>query len=280
MYLRFLFVLMFVLSTVVSAKEVVIPRTSHYDARDNFYPVELLQFVLKKAGYDFTLKVSEDIYSQSRIVERIKTNKLDVFWMGTSASYEEELHAIPYPIYRGLTGYRIFIIHRDNQVDFNEVNYLEDLQSFKGLQGVGWSDIEILEFSGLKQDQALYDNLFEMINLGRGDYFSRSLPEIFFELDYRQTWLKNLTAEKKLLLVYPFALFFFTNKDNTELSSAIEQGFQLADEDGSFLSFFYQHPDIISAIERANIDQRHRIEIPNPALTQKTRNIPKRYWHE
>jgi hypothetical protein len=160
--------------------ELVIPRTTQYDTQDNHYPTELLAFLLNKVDYAFEFKVSKSIYSQARVVESLKGGKLDVFWMGTSKKFEEELHAIPFPIYRGLTGHRLFLIHKDNQINFNEVKGLADLQSLVGVQGIGWSDIEILEYSGLKQDQGLYDNLFEMLHLKRADYFSPKCSRNFF----------------------------------------------------------------------------------------------------
>ncbi|GLQ33608.1 hypothetical protein [Litoribrevibacter albus] len=273
-------VLLLGVSTLLSAHEVVIPRTSHFEARDSGYPIDLLIFVLNKANFKHQLRVTNGLYSQARVVESLKRNRLDVYWMGTSKEYEDILHAVPFPIYRGFLGYRIFIIHRDNQTRFNQVQTLNDLQHYIGVQGLGWSDIPILEYSGLKQLQSLYENLFKMINLGRGDYFSRSLQEVYGELKSRKPTLHSLAVEENLLLVYPLAMFFFTSHENVELSSAIERGFTLAYQDGSLLEFFYNHPDIKSAIEQSRLAERRRIDIPNPNLSERTLAIPKEYWHQ
>lgn len=265
-------------SALASSMEIKIPRTSHYEVRDH-YQVSLLKFVLEKANFDYTLKVSKNVYSQSRVIESLRQQKVDIYWFGTSAEAERDLHAIRYPIYRGFTGYRVFIIHKESQENFNRVRSLQDLAFFSGIQGLGWSDIGILENAGLKQIEAQYDNIFDRINHHRGDYFSRSIYEVFLELDARSVTLPDLTAEKKVLLVYPFAMFFFTSKQNAELANALEKGFAAAYQDGSFQKFFYNHPDIKGAMERADLKNRTRIDIPNPQLTDATRNIPKEYWH-
>ena len=265
-------------SALASSMEIKIPRTSHYEVRDH-YQISVLKFVLDKAKFDYTLKVSEDTYSQSRIIESLKQHKIDIYWFGTSAEAERDLHAVHYPLYRGFTGYRLFIIHKDSQPNFDLVRSVQDLGFFTGVQGLGWSDIDILEQAGLKQIEAQYDSIFEMINRNRGDYFSRSLHEVFLELDARSNRLTNLATEEKVLLVYPFAMFFFTGKQNSELAKALEKGFETAYRDGSFQKFFYNHPDIKKSMERADLDARTRIEIPNPQLTDATRNIPEHYWH-
>ena len=265
-------------SALASSMEIKIPRTSHYEVRDH-YQISLLKFVLDKAKFDYTLKVSKDVYSQSRIIESLKQHKVDIYWFGTSAEAERDLNAIRYPLYRGFTGYRVFIIHKESQANFDRVRSLQDLGFFTGLQGLGWSDIGVLEQAGLKQIEAQYDNIFERINRHKGDYFSRSIYEVFLELDARSITLPDLTAEKKVLLVYPFAMFFFTGKENSELANALEKGFEVSYQDGSFEEFFYNHPDIKGVMERVDLDARTRIEIPNPQLTDATRNIPEHYWH-
>lgn len=272
-------VLSFLWRSDLNAAEIVLPKMTNYQERSN-YPSELLAFVLDKAEYVYTFKLTPSLHTQARIAESLKLGRVDVFWMGTSEEYESSLYAIPYPLYRGLLGYRIFVIHRGNQARFDQVRGLEDLQKLLGIQGIGWSDIEVLEYSGLHQDEAIYDNIFDMIHRGRADYFPLGFQEAYVRMEARLPELPSLAIEKRILLVYPFAMFFFVNKENTELISAIELGFERAYQDGSILDFFYNHPDIKTAITRAQLDQRLRIDIPNPNLTKRTRNIPKRYWHE
>ena len=268
------------LTTSVYAIEIKVPIISDY-ANQHEYKLSLLKLVLNKAGVEADIKFKSSKMTQGRIVEQLKEGKrVNLFWMGTSEGLEKDLLPIRFPMYRGLLGHRAFVIHKDNQAIFDKVNNLADLQKYKGGQGVGWSDVVVLENSGLKQYQTTYEKLFKMINAeGRLDYFSRGVTEAFREVENRQDKLKNLTVEKKLLLVYPFAMYFFTSKSNTELATALEEGFRKAYEDGSFEEFFYSHPEIKKIFKQANLDNRLRIDIPNPLLTSETAGLPDKYWH-
>lgn len=256
------------------------PLTSHNSDRDN-YQLDLIKFLLNKADVEYELKHPKEIYTQARIIRELKDGKnINIYWMGTSPQLEEEFLTLRYPIYRGLLGHRVFIINKQDQAIFDNIQTLGQLQKLKGAQGIGWSDIAILESSGLEQHTTKYENIFRMVNRGgRVSYFSRGLNEGFSEVEHRKDSLKNLTVEKNITLVYPFAMFLFVSPNNTQLQQYLEKGFLLAYKDGSFMDFFYTHPKIKQSIETAQLEKRTRIEIPNPFLTPKTANINPKYWH-
>lgn len=119
-----------------------------------------------------------------------------------------------------------------------------------------------------------------MINRGgRISYFSRGLNEAFSEVQTRENILKNITVEKNIVLVYPFAMFLFVSPKEKKLSEYLTKGFELAYKDGSFTKFFYNHPKIKKSIEDSNLEKRTRIEIANPFLTPQTAEIAKKFWH-
>jgi hypothetical protein len=262
------------------AIEVKVPVISEFSELD-VYKIDLLKFILEKAGVKYKITSASQIRTQARIILELKHNsdKINLHWMGTSRELENDLLPIRIPIYRGLLGHRIFIIHKGHQAKFDNVKTLSDLQKLTGTQGLGWTDIEILEHSGLKQYTKLYENIFRTVNIGRVDYFSRGLSEAFVEVDARIEKYPNLDVENKVLLVYPFAMFFFTSHSNTELAGVLEDGFRKSYEDGSFNTFFYNHPDIKEIFKQAHIDERIRIDIPNPLLSVATTNIQDKYWH-
>ena len=181
---------------------------------------------------------------------------------------------------RGLISRRIFIINKNKQDLFDSVKSLDDLRLFEGIQGIGWSDIEILEAAGLHQHKVKYNNIFKMINEGRPYYFSRGVTEAFGEISVRKETMQNLTVENNLLLSYPYAIFFFVNRSNTELADILESGFLKAYQDGSYVQFFYNHPTIKNALDQADMGNRIKIEIPNPTLSPETAAIPEKYWHQ
>ncbi|MCG8619106.1 MAG: hypothetical protein MI802_23015, partial [Desulfobacterales bacterium] len=71
----------------------------------------------------------------------------------------------------------------------------------------------------------------------------------------------------------------FVNPSNLALADMITQGFLNAYADGSYPRFFYNHPLIRPALEKADLHHRIRIEIPNLFLTPETKSIPRQYWH-
>lgn len=263
------------------ALEIKLPVTSQYAERDA-YKIGLLKLVLEKTNVHYTITTAPVNYTQARIITSLKrgSDRINLYWMGTSSKIEKDLLPIRFPAYKGLLGYRIFIIHKNDQPKFNHVQTLVDLQNFRGIQGIGWADNEILEHSGLPQRVGSYESIFKMVNKGgRIDYFSRGVGEAFVEVGARHGKLTNLAVEKNVLLVYPFALFFFTSRKNQELANILEEGFRRAYQDGSFDQYFYSHPDIKKIFKQANLENRIRIDIPNPLLTAETASLPNHFWH-
>ena len=77
----------------------------------------------------------------------------------------------PFPLYRGLIGYRVFLIEKGRQADFDSVQTLEDLSKLTAVQGTGWDDIKILRAAGLPVVDGHYVNLPKMLQARRGDYY-------------------------------------------------------------------------------------------------------------
>lgn len=275
--------LLFISINLLYAKEELVikyPLSSINTERDN-YKLSVIKFILDNANIKYKIESTPEVYSQSRAIKELKKgNEINLFWMGTSEKIEKELIPIRFPLYRGLVGHRIFIINKNDQIIFNNVNKLSHLQKHLGAQGIGWSDIELLESSGLKQHVTKYENIFNMINRGgRVSYFSRSINEIFSEVEIRKERLSNLTIEKNIVLVYPFAMFLFVSPKHKELADILSHSFKKAYDDGSFQKFFYSHPIIKDSIKKSNIENRININIENPFLTKETSKIDNKYWH-
>lgn len=274
MFITFLFVQL----TVFPLLEINIPRTNAPIEREEYF-LDLLKLVLDKSKIEYQINITSRVYNQKRIINEFskEISLINLYWMGTSTNFEEVMQAIRFPLMKGLLGYRIFIINKEKQSLFDEVKSLEDLQNLIGVQGHGWSDTEILENSGLEQYEMRYDTIYKFINSGRNDYFSRTISEVFFELESYKKDYENLCVEENLLLVYPFSMFFFTNKTNIKFKEIIEQGLIEAYNDGSFDTFFYNHPLIIKMMKDSKFESRLRIDIPNPLLSDRTRDVILKY---
>ena len=266
-------------ATTAEPLRVVYP-TERGRAYQDAFELQVLELALEKSGREFTLVPSDQSMTETRSRDLLErgTGDVSVAWYGTAADFEARLLPVRIPIARGLLGHRIFLIHEAQQRQFSAVEDVDDLASLLGVQGIGWSDVEILEGAGLQIATGEYHNLFRLIDRGRADYFSRGVNEAFAELQQYQAENGNLAIERDLVLIYPFAKLFFVNRDDQELHDAIYDGLVAAYDDGSYLELFNSHPAITDVLEQADIANRRPLFVDNPLMTAETRAIAPRYW--
>jgi GR25 family glycosyltransferase involved in LPS biosynthesis len=87
-------------------------------------------------------------------------------------------------------------------------------------------------------------------------------------------------VETDLAIHYPAAGYIFTNKKNKKLYDRLERGFRMAVDDGSFDTLFYNHPDMKTVLEKANLKNRRIFELKNPLLPEETPLNDKRLWYK
>ena len=116
--------------------EVIYPISSEKDTRTN-YLVAVLKLALEKSETPYSLKASRMEMSHSQKIRSVAQGKISVIWSAASRKTEEILDPIKIPIYGGLMGYRIFIIHKETQPALAKVKNLESLRSFEMGSGAG-----------------------------------------------------------------------------------------------------------------------------------------------
>jgi hypothetical protein len=215
-------------------------------------------------------------YSQARWINMLQKNTGNfVIWTMTDKQREQQLRPIRIPLSKGLFGYRVLLIRKQEQARFDQVRNIDDLANFIGGQGTHWPDTRILKANGLKLVTAENtESLFRMIEAKRFDYFPRGTSEAWFELLERKE--NNLTVEKNLLLYYPADIYFFVNKNNEALANRIEKGLEMLIDNGEFDRFFYSHPRVSTAFNK--LKDRRLIKLKNPYLPPETPVDNPRYW--
>ena len=138
----------------------------------------------------------------------------------------------------------------------------------------------VLEAAGFTVSTASYESLLAMTERGRIDCFLRAVNEALDEVTQHKPRHPRIAVESDLLLVYPFASFFFVSKDNAELGEALENGLRRAYDDGAFIAHFNSHPMIRAIFAEGRFELRRRFHILNPLMTEETLSIPTRYWHD
>ncbi len=267
------------LNTSALAQESLI-RVNDSSDPNGPYAVKMIQLALKHIDKKYKLVVTKEPYSQVKIMEEVTNGKLEAFWNSSNADKESNFTPIRIPLYKGLLGNRIFIIHKDNQSKFDNIKTLEDLKSITIGQGKTWADTKILESNGLKVVKAnKYESLFLMVDGGRFDAFSRGVHEPFGELANHPN-LKDLTVEKHLMLVYRMPFYLFVSKENKALAKDLENGLNAAIADGSFDQVFFADPAVQDVMAKADMKNRRAIYLDNPTLSKETPLDRKELWFD
>lgn len=239
----------------------------------------ILKLAIEKSGrgHEFNHNVRNETLTETRLVESVKNGSISVMWAGTQKEYEDLLIPVRVPLFKGLLGHRIFIIRQGDQATFDRVRSLDDLRQIPLGQGREWGDTVVLKSANLNVVTPLkYESLFHMLDGDRFDAFPRAVHEPWSEVASRPEL--NLTIEKRILLVYPFAMYFFVSKDNPELAKIIELGMRNAIADGSYDDIFFANPVIKDALDRSNLKSRVVFRLKNPNMSPLTPFDEKELW--
>ena len=116
------------------------------------------------------------------------------------------------PLFKGLLGYRVSLIHKSNYEKFVGIGKKE-LQALIACQGQHWPDSDILEDNQFQVARVVrFDSMFKMLNQGRCDYFPRSIFEGYAELLSAQQLYPDLMMFDEVILQYDFPMYYFVNQ--------------------------------------------------------------------
>lgn len=233
------------------------------------YDHELLKLSLEKTKkkhgpYKLIPLAVNANYKRIEILAQNKQIKNLFFKQSVSTKRLNTLGYVPFPVDRGIVGYRVALVSEQNKEKLKLVKTVQDLKKFTVLQGFGWLDVKILEHNGFKVMQGgSYEGLFEMVSRNRGDLFIRGANELYQEwVDNKH--LENLTYDETFVLYYPLPRFFFTHKTNKKAIKRVQEGLILAYNDGSLINLWEKH--YLKSIEFVNFNKRKIFKIENPLL--------------
>jgi hypothetical protein len=279
--MRISLLIFWLLAAPCLALTVKIPAVTDSNIQHDAYVRDLLQLVLEHSaapGETVTLVRNAVQYSQNRNISELRQGRsLDVMWTMTTRDRESHLLPVRLPIFKGLLGYRAFLIRADDQPRFDRVQQLDQLAQMAAGQGGQWPDTAILRHAGLPVVTSTnYELLFPMLMAGRFDYFPRGLNEIWSEYDLHAN--DAMRVEPRILLAYPAPMYFFVARENRALAQRIEVGFRGMLADGSFERYFLNHPLITAVLARSKISERRIFYLDNPSLPTQTPLDDSRLW--
>lgn len=279
----YLLCIIFIVSTVTHANEIDLIRyveSEKFPDPKQSYFTDLLTLTLEasKAQYgEYKLLPVNIEMAQARTSVMLQRNQyIDLTWRMTSKTLEQKLQAIYFPILKGLMGYRIFIVRKNQTPIAHENISSEEIKRINIGQGHNWPDTEILIENGFRVTRGSDMHLINMLKKGRFDYFPRALHEPWLEISGEN----DLMIESNLMLKYPAPIFFFVNNKNTRLQERLSFGLSQLLESGEFEKFFQNHKITSGILTKSNARNRTVFNLHNPLLSTKTKTLltDERLW--
>lgn len=235
------------------------------------YAMEAIELALSRIEHSYHIELIPGELTQTRENEMVANGDLDITSASTNMEREEMLQTVRIPLLKGLLGYRIMIIHKNNQAYFNQIDTFTDLQEVSMGQGRTWADTKILEHNGLEVVKvSKLPSLFYMVDGGRFEAFPRGVNQAFVEVEQWSKKGLDLAVEKNLMLMYRMPFYLYTSKNRPELAEDLDRGLNLAIADGGFDKMFLASQMVQDVLNKANMGQRKIFPLDNPTLPEST----------
>ncbi|UTF61594.1 ABC transporter substrate-binding protein [Gilvimarinus sp. DA14] len=257
-----------------SAKESLQVRYPEYVGDDPVfsrltdYFADLLDLALAKSGRTYHLvPVPGQAVTDRRAMRNLDSGVYDVNFMHTSPDRETTLRPIYFPMFKGLAGWRLLLVRETDASRFDRKLTPGEFKRLRAGLGHDWPDVRYMKANGYEVVTSVNrDSLINMLIGDRIDYVSRSVIEVWDELEhYRQM---PLAVACCVAIHYPSAFYMFTARDNEALADLLRQGLHSALEDGSFDQLFLRYYGEV--IERSRLSERRIYQLYNPDLSDST----------
>ncbi len=203
-------------------------------------------------------------WARTILTARSKKYPNYIFKYSVSNKLPTDLYAIPFPVDLGIVGYRVAFVSEETKQRLINVDTLEELKSFKILQGISWLDTDILEYHGFNvQVGSDYEAMFSMIAHNRSELFLRGANELLGEWTTHKN-LDNFTFDETFVIYYPLPRFLVTSRENQELIARIHEGLLKAYDDGSLLRLW--EDKYLESVKFARLSERKVYRLTNPFI--------------
>lgn len=260
----------------------IAPGQDQLDHRKAYADTLLIE-ILKTTTNDFGpyhLTYTPHVMNRDRsLVELIKGNVINVHETATRAEWEEKTLTVRVPTRKGLMGYRIFLIHKDDSAKFSSIRTIDEIKKLKAGLRAHWSITRVMDTLGFTIiSSPNYSGLFNMLDYKRFDYFSRGINEIFDEFESHKDSLPNIQIESSLAVYITTPNYFFISPKHPRLYNRIKTGMERMVQSGTFDSLFLQYHT--ESIKRASLQKRRIFFVDNPLLTKETPLDSLHFWYK
>lgn len=249
----------------------------------HFYFTDLLKLVLKDTEAEFgpfELHDFKDPMSPARALEELESGKvIQVYWTGTNIEREKKLIAVKIPLAKGLLGYRVPVIRREDLERWKQIDTLAELQQMRACQVSNWPDSDILEAAKIPVERvSVFKRIYSMLAGKRCDFSPRGINEVFAEVNSIQTEFPDLIAFPDLIIYYPFPLYFFVAPNHPEIAMRLEKGLTHLISTGEFEKFLFNHPVTAQIFPLTKWKNSRLILIKNPLLPKTAEPTNQKLW--
>lgn len=271
-FLRFLLLMGLTNAPITYANDQFIINHSESNLDHRYqYTYDLLQLVIDATNADFgqaSLEVSDVIMSRNRILRELQDGQtINVIAEASSLEWNTKLIPIKIPIRKGIQGFRVFIIQKENAESLAQITSIMQLTSLKTGSGSQWSTKVAMQQAGFDVVESIqYDSLFNMLSKGRFVTFGRGVNEAYQELEQFNLQYPNLVIDENILLHIPLATYFYVSPNKPHLAQRIEVGLRRIINNGEFERLFYKrHCDFLI---KSKMNQRLIFKIDNPLISE------------
>ena len=265
---------------------VVLDRSLGQDPDDFRY--RLLKLVMERSGSPFAIGFSADVQPQDEAIAALAAGRdagrrnplqITVGIYGAGPELNRRLRPVPIPVTGGILGLRAGWTNRRALPDLKTIQSVEDLQRLVLVQGLGWSDVEIFDTAELRTYTARSENLLRLVNDLRVQLFPRGVAELQAEDSTVQSlFYPQIVLDPYLLIVYPFAGFFYVAPDNTELADALRIGFERAMADGSYQRLVDESIMTPWLSRKLQLKSRRVLVLKNPDAAEALAEVDPNHW--
>lgn len=236
----------------------------------SYYIKELIRLSLELTEEEygpFVIQETPANTNMKRAIHDAKFGKYPNYFVRQSASPQliSEMAHVPFPVERGIAGYRVAFVSSETGDKLRNIETLEELKKFRIVQGLDWLDIDILRSHNfIVEESPSYEGMFKMVANNRVPLFLRGAHEVFSEWKSHKQ-IKNFTLDDSIALYYPLPRFLFTAEKNKAAAKRIHEGMILAFENGSLLDLW--DDCFFESIEFAALENRKIFYLDNPLIT-------------
>ena len=259
---------------------IVYPASFFSNAPFRRYCEEVLRQAVVHSGSSYRLDSVSNPVGQGRAIRMMSAGEgpINLLWSMTSEVREQQLLPLRIPLDRGLMGWRLLLVRKDERTRFAAMRNVNDLRDIAIGQMHDWPDTQILRANGLTVGtSSVFANLFAMLLRGRIDAIALSALEVEQEM-FRSGVGSQLAIAPGWMLRYPTAYYVFVSPREPQIAEDLRRGMERLVSEGRLQALFQQL--LRPQLDRLGLRERRVVALINPLLPSATPLRRPELWEE